>query len=60
MTRGAAPTESVTGMRPVGGSTKAASPRMRNALTLVLPPRDCVVCHRVRLVLGGEGSHLTT
>ena len=54
MTRGNAPTESVTGMRSVGGSTMAASPRMRNALTL-FSARDCVVCHRVRLVLAAKG-----
>lgn len=54
MTRGAAPTESVTGMRPVGGDTMVASPRMRNALTL-FSARDCVVCHRVRLVLAAKG-----
>jgi RNA polymerase-associated protein len=54
MTRGTAPTESVTGMRSVGGSTMAASPRIRNALTL-FSARDCVVCHRVRLVLAAKG-----
>jgi RNA polymerase-associated protein len=32
----------------------AASPRMRNALTL-FSSRDCVVCHRVRLVLAAKG-----
>ena len=32
----------------------AASPRMRNALTL-FSARDCVVCHRVRLVLAAKG-----
>lgn len=32
----------------------AASPRMRNALTLFSAP-DCVVCHRVRLVLAAKG-----
>ena len=32
----------------------AASPRMRNALTLFSSP-DCVVCHRVRLVLAAKG-----
>ncbi len=32
----------------------AASPRMRNALTL-FSTRDCVVCHRVRLVLAAKG-----
>jgi stringent starvation protein A len=32
----------------------AASPRMRNTLTLFSAP-DCVVCHRVRLVLAAKG-----
>ena len=32
----------------------AASPRIRNALTL-FSSRDCVVCHRVRLVLAAKG-----
>ena len=32
----------------------AASPRIRNALTLFSSP-DCVVCHRVRLVLAAKG-----
>jgi stringent starvation protein A len=32
----------------------AASPRMRNTLTL-FSARDCVVCHRVRLVLAAKG-----
>ena len=32
----------------------AASPRIRNALTL-FSARDCVVCHRVRLVLAAKG-----
>lgn len=32
----------------------AASPRLRNALTL-FSSRDCVVCHRVRLVLAAKG-----
>ncbi len=32
----------------------AASPRLRNALTL-FSARDCVVCHRVRLVLAAKG-----
>ena len=32
----------------------AASPRMRNTLTLFSSP-DCVVCHRVRLVLAAKG-----
>lgn len=32
----------------------AASPRMRNSLTLFSAP-DCVVCHRVRLVLAAKG-----
>jgi RNA polymerase-associated protein len=32
----------------------AASPRVRNALTL-FSARDCVVCHRVRLVLAAKG-----
>ncbi len=32
----------------------AASPRIRNALTLFSCP-DCVVCHRVRLVLAAKG-----
>ena len=32
----------------------AASPRMRNALTLFSSP-DCVVCHRVRLGLAAKG-----
>ena len=32
----------------------AASPRIRNALTLISSP-DCVVCHRVRLVLAAKG-----
>ena len=54
MTRGDAPKESMTGMRPVGGGTMVASPRMRNALTL-FSARDCVVCHRVRLVLAAKG-----
>ena len=49
-----AATESMTGMRPVGGGTMVASPRMRNALTL-FSSRDCVVCHRVRLVLAAKG-----
>ncbi|HTA63896.1 MAG TPA: glutathione S-transferase N-terminal domain-containing protein, partial [Xanthomonadaceae bacterium] len=31
-----------------------ASPRLRNALTL-FSARDCVVCHRVRLVLAAKG-----
>lgn len=31
-----------------------ASPRLRNALTL-FSSRDCVVCHRVRLVLAAKG-----
>jgi RNA polymerase-associated protein len=31
-----------------------ASPRVRNALTL-FSSRDCVVCHRVRLVLAAKG-----
>ena len=33
----------------------AASPRIRNALTLFSSP-DCVVCHRVRLVLAAKGA----
>ena len=32
----------------------AASPRMRNALTL-FSSNDCVLCHRVRLVLAAKG-----
>lgn len=32
----------------------AVSPRLRNALTL-FSARDCVVCHRVRLVLAAKG-----
>ena len=32
----------------------AASPRMRNALTL-FSSTDCVLCHRVRLVLAAKG-----
>ena len=32
----------------------AANPRLRNALTL-FSARDCVVCHRVRLVLAAKG-----
>lgn len=32
----------------------AASPRIRNTLTL-FTARDCVVCHRVRLVLAAKG-----
>lgn len=32
----------------------AASPRLRNTLTL-FSARDCVVCHRVRLVLAAKG-----
>ncbi|MFA5685451.1 MAG: glutathione S-transferase N-terminal domain-containing protein [Lysobacteraceae bacterium] len=32
----------------------AASPRMRNTLTL-FTARDCVICHRVRLVLAAKG-----
>ncbi|MGY6519814.1 MAG: glutathione S-transferase N-terminal domain-containing protein [Lysobacteraceae bacterium] len=32
----------------------AASPRVRNALTL-FSARDCVVCHRIRLVLAAKG-----
>ncbi len=32
----------------------AASPRMRNALTL-FSANDCVLCHRVRLVLAAKG-----
>lgn len=32
----------------------AVSPRLRNALTL-FSSRDCVVCHRVRLVLAAKG-----
>ena len=32
----------------------AASPRVRNALTL-FSARDCVLCHRVRLVLAAKG-----
>ncbi len=32
----------------------ATSPRIRNALTLFSAP-DCVVCHRVRLVLAAKG-----
>ena len=32
----------------------AASPRIRNALTL-FSSRECVVCHRVRLVLAAKG-----
>ena len=33
----------------------AASPRMRNALTL-FSSTDCVLCHRVRLVLAQSGT----
>jgi RNA polymerase-associated protein len=32
----------------------AASPRLRNALTL-FSARDCVTCHRIRLVLAAKG-----
>ena len=32
----------------------ATSPRMRNALTL-FSAEDCVLCHRVRLVLAAKG-----
>jgi stringent starvation protein A len=35
-------------------SMMAASPRMRNALTL-FSSNDCVLCHRVRLVLAAKG-----
>src|SRR4249919_241598 len=35
-------------------SMMAASPRMRNALTL-FSSTDCVLCHRVRLVLAAKG-----
>ncbi|MBS3958336.1 MAG: glutathione S-transferase N-terminal domain-containing protein [Xanthomonadaceae bacterium] len=34
----------------------AVSPRLRNTLTL-FSARDCVLCHRVRLVLAAKGVH---
>src|SRR5690606_36680811 len=42
------------GFRLLERSMMAASPRMRNALTL-FSSNDCVLCHRVRLVLAAKG-----